>query len=104
MRFSSYFEQGFLVDEHITLQNVLCNEKDKTFKIFLKGDRLLEVSALKKLVLGMQKLSNDRLLRKYDISYSISYSICLKGGLKGGFNIKIVLSKIVQISILQEGI
>ena len=73
MRFSSYFEQGFLVDEHITLQNVLCNEKDKTFKIFLKGDRLLEVSALKKLVLGMQKLSNDRLLRKYDISYSISY-------------------------------
>ena len=34
------------------------------------------------------------------ISISISYSICLKGGLKGGFNIKIVLSKIVQISIL----
>ena len=38
------------------------------------------------------------------ISYSISISYCLKGGFKGGFNIKIVPLKIVQISILQEGI
>jgi hypothetical protein len=38
------------------------------------------------------------------ISISISYSIsiCLKGGLKGGFNIKIALSKIVQISIFES--
>ena len=38
------------------------------------------------------------------ISISISYSIsiCLKGGLKGGFNIKIALSKIVQISIFRQ--
>ena len=40
------------------------------------------------------------------ISISISYSIsiCLKGGLKGGFNIKIALSKIVQISIFRQGL
>ena len=74
MRFNSYFEQDFLTNERISLSNVICSEENKTFKIFLKGERLIEVASLKKLVAGMKKLSSDRLLRKYDISYSISYS------------------------------
>jgi hypothetical protein len=74
MRFNSYFEQDFLANERISLSNVICSEENKTFKIFLKGERLIEVASLKKLVAGMKKLSSDRLLRKYDISYSISYS------------------------------
>ena len=74
MRFNSYFEQDFLANERISLSNVICSEENKTFKIFLKGERLIEVASLKKLVAGMKKLASDRLLRKYDISYSISYS------------------------------
>ena len=74
MRFNSYFEQDFLTNDRISLSNVICSEENKTFKIFLKGERLIEVASLKKLVAGMKKLSSDRLLRKYDISYSISYS------------------------------
>ena len=74
MRFNSYFEQDFLTNERISLSNVICSEENKTFKIFLKGERLIEVASLKKLVAGMKKLASDRLLRKYDISYSISYS------------------------------
>lgn len=74
MRFNSYFEQDFLTNERISLSNVICSEENKTFKIFLKGEKLIEVASLKKLVAGMKKLSSDRLLRKYDISYSISYS------------------------------
>lgn len=74
MRFNSYFEQDFLANERISLSNVICSEENKTFKIFLKGERLIEIASLKKLVAGMKKLASDRLLRKYDISYSISYS------------------------------
>ena len=74
MRFNSYFEQDFLINEHISLSNVICNENTKTFKIVLKGEKLLEINALKKLILGMQKLSSDRQLRKYEITYSIAYN------------------------------
>ena len=74
MRFNSYFEQDFLINEHISLSNVICNENTKTFKIILKGEKLLEINALKKLILGMQKLSSDRQLRKYEITYSIAYN------------------------------
>ena len=73
MRFTSYFESNFLENEKITLSNVICNEKDKVFNIKLKGEKLLEINALKKLVLGFQKLANDRDLRKYEVKYAISY-------------------------------
>ena len=73
MRFASFFEQDFLQNEKITIGEVLCNENAKTFNIVLKGDSLLDINALKKLVSGMQKLSSDRLMRKYTVLYSIKY-------------------------------
>ena len=73
MRFTSYFENDFLQNEHISLSNVVCNEGNGTFSIYLKGERLLDIQALKKLVLGLQKLSSERELRKYVVTYSIIY-------------------------------
>jgi hypothetical protein len=57
VRFTSYFEPEFLEKEHISLVNVVVNEKNKTFQIQLKGDKLIDVQVFKKLVLGMQNLS-----------------------------------------------
>ena len=74
MRFNSYFEPDFLEKEHISLENVVVNEKNKTFSIKLKGDRLLDIQAFKKLVLAMQKLFSERELRKYNLAYSINYN------------------------------
>ena len=39
MRFISYFEPDFLVKEHVMLKNVECSEENKTFKVFLQGDK-----------------------------------------------------------------
>ena len=74
MRFNSYFEPDFLEKEHINLENVVVNEKNKTFSIKLKGERLIDVQAFKKLVLGMQKLFSEREFRKFNLSYSINYT------------------------------
>ena len=41
MRFTSYFEENFLQNEKLTLTNVLCNEKERSFKVSLKGEELL---------------------------------------------------------------
>ena len=73
MRFTSFFEQDFLVKEHITISKVICNEETKTFNVLLKGEKLLDVNSFKKLVSGMQKLASDRALRKYEVNYSINY-------------------------------
>ena len=71
MRFSSYFEEKFLENEHITIDSVKCNEKNRSFNLALKGEELLNISSFKKLVKGLQKLEND--LRKYEFNYTISY-------------------------------
>lgn len=74
MRFSSFFEENFLTDEKISIEKVICKEKDKYFNIILKGEKLLEINAFKKLVSAMHKLASDRDLRKFIIDYSISYN------------------------------
>ena len=73
MSFTSYFELDFLEKEHIILEKVVCSDKNKSFSIQLKGERLIDVQAFKKLVLGMQKLFSEREFRKYSLSYSITY-------------------------------
>ena len=74
MRFTSFFEPDFLVNEHIILKNVVCNEKNKTFTIYLKGEKLLDIPAFKKLVAGIQKLSALREFRKYTVNFLITYA------------------------------
>ena len=74
MRFNSYFEENFLTNEKIQIDKVICNEKEKRFNIVLKGEKLLDVNAFRKLVAGLQKLSNERELRKFIVDYSISYT------------------------------
>ena len=71
MRFSCYFEENFLENEHIVLSSVLCNEKERTINVELIGDELLSIVSFKKLLKGMDKLSND--LRKYKFDFKISY-------------------------------
>ena len=74
MRFVSYFEPDFLVNEHISLKNVICNEQNKTFDIYLEGARLLDVVAFKKLVSGIQKISSLREFRKYSVVFHVEYA------------------------------
>ena len=74
MRFTSFFETEFLTKEQISISKVICNEETKSFNIILKGEKLLDVNAFKKLVAGMQKLSADRTFRKYELKYSINYN------------------------------
>ena len=59
MRFSCYFEENFLENEHIVLSSVLCNEKERTINVELIGDELLSIVSFKKLLKGMDKLSNE---------------------------------------------
>ena len=73
MRFSSYFETDFLSNEKISLIKVLCSEQKKSFHLELKGEKLLSIDSLKKLVTGIKKLQEERVMRKYDVTYSISY-------------------------------
>ena len=73
MRFTSYFEPDFLVNEHIILKNVVCNEQNKAFTIYLQGDKLLDIPSFKKLITGIQKISGLREFRKYTVNFFISY-------------------------------
>ena len=73
MRFSSYFETDFLSNEKISLIKVLCSEQKKSFHLELKGEKLLSIDSLKKLVTGIKKIQEERVMRKYDVTYSISY-------------------------------
>ena len=73
MRFVSYFEENFLTNEQITLKNVICNEQNKTFDIYLTGAKLLDIPSFKKLILGIQKISSLREFRKYTVVFHIEY-------------------------------
>ena len=48
MRFTSYFEPNFLENEHIILKNVIGNKENKTFTVYLHGDKLLDIISFKK--------------------------------------------------------
>ena len=74
MRFVSYFEENFLTNEQITLKNVICNEQNKTFDIYLTGAKLLDIPSFKKLILGIQKISSLREFRKYTVVFHIEYN------------------------------
>ena len=72
MRFSCYFEENFLENDKIVLSKVLCNEKERSINVSLVGDEILTISSFKKLIKGMEKLSND--LRKYHFDFTITYN------------------------------
>ena len=74
MRLTSYFEENFLENEKLILENVVVDEKNKIFKLFYKGESLLSIDSFKKLVNGMKKVSSDRELRKFEVKYSIKYN------------------------------
>ena len=74
MRFSNYFETDFLVNEKLSLSKVICNEEKKSFQLQLIGERLLSIDSLKKLVNGIKKLQDERVMRKYELSYSLVYN------------------------------
>ena len=74
MRFSNYFETDFLANEKLSLSKVICNEEKKSFQLQLIGERLLSIDSLKKLVNGIKKLQDERVMRKYELSYSLVYN------------------------------
>ena len=74
MRFVSYFEPDFLVNEQISLKNVICSEQNKTFDIYLDGAKLLDITSFKKLIVGFQKISSLREFRKYNVTFHVEYT------------------------------